>query len=234
MMAFPVVELRKYRIKPRRRDELIELFEEQFIESQETCGMAPLGHFRDVDDADAFIWLRGFPSYESRAAALTAFYIDSKAWQTHRDAANDTMIDSDDVLLLRPARPHSGFDLRGMRRPPIGARDEDRGAVWLSVMLLRAPASNIMIERFESVLPSLTQRSRSISYFVTEPRPNNFPKLAVREGEHAFVACGVCDTLDDVQTCTSIVDERFIEAGAEDLRYVEHSRLRPAPRSLLG
>jgi hypothetical protein len=39
---------------------------------------------------------------DSRRAALTAFYEHGEAWRTHGPAANATMVDSDDVLLLRP------------------------------------------------------------------------------------------------------------------------------------
>jgi hypothetical protein len=44
----------------------------------------------------------------SRAKALTDFY-SGPVWKAHREAANATMIDSDNVLLLRPAVPTSGF-----------------------------------------------------------------------------------------------------------------------------
>ena len=49
-------------------------------------------------------------------AMLAAFY-DGPVWRAHRDEANATMIDSDDVLLLRPWQP---FDLRNLERPPRG------------------------------------------------------------------------------------------------------------------
>ncbi len=42
--------------------------------------------------------------------ALGAFY-GGPVWREHRDKFNDTMIDSDDVLLLRPSGPSSGFAL---------------------------------------------------------------------------------------------------------------------------
>ncbi|MGW1106048.1 NIPSNAP family protein [Streptomyces sp. NPDC002540] len=55
-----VIELRQYTLRPRRRDELIELFDREFVESQEDVGMSVLGQFRDLDDPDRFVWLRGF------------------------------------------------------------------------------------------------------------------------------------------------------------------------------
>jgi hypothetical protein len=114
--TFGVVELRRYALHPGRRDALIRLFESAFIESQERCGMVPIGHYRDLDDPNSFVWFRGFVDMETRLGALEAFYT-SRAWVDHRDAANATMIDSDNVLLLRSARPGSGFEIQGFSRP---------------------------------------------------------------------------------------------------------------------
>jgi hypothetical protein len=49
---WPIVELRQYTLLPGKRDVLIELFEAEFIESQEAVGMKLVGQFRDVDKPD--------------------------------------------------------------------------------------------------------------------------------------------------------------------------------------
>ena len=112
-MDIRVVELRQYLLKPGRTDDLIEVFDRELVETQEACGMRVIGQFRDLDRPDWFVWLRGFADMESRREALTAFY-DGPVWAAHGPAAVDTMIDSDDVLLLEPrllalpvARPES-------------------------------------------------------------------------------------------------------------------------------
>lgn len=102
-----VVELRRYRLHPGQRERLIELFDTHLVEPQEDAGMVVLGQFRDLDAPDSFVWLRGFASMQARLQALQAFY-GGTVWQRHRQAANATMIDSDDVLLLRPAWPGAG------------------------------------------------------------------------------------------------------------------------------
>src|SRR5262249_21434026 len=102
-LCCPIVELRQYTLHPGRRDALVALFEAEFVESQEACGMTIIGTFRDLDDPDRFVWLRGFSDMETRAAALAAFY-GGPVWKAHREAANATMVDSDNVLLLRPGR----------------------------------------------------------------------------------------------------------------------------------
>jgi hypothetical protein len=56
-----------------------------------------LGAFRDVDDPDSFVWLRGFADMPARGEGLQAFY-GGPVWAKHSDAANATIIDSDNVL----------------------------------------------------------------------------------------------------------------------------------------
>jgi len=107
-----VVELRRYTLHPGRRDELIELFEREFVEPQEAAGAHLFGLFRSRASPDEFVWLRGFRSMSERKAALEEFY-SGPVWKAHRSAANATMIDSDNVLLLRPVR-------RGLASPPPG------------------------------------------------------------------------------------------------------------------
>src|SRR4051812_24596785 len=99
--AITVLELRQYTLHPGRRDDLISLFEREFIEPQEEVGAQVLATFRDLDRPDHFVWLRGFADMAARGDALAAFY-GGPAWQAHRETANATMVDSDDVHLLRP------------------------------------------------------------------------------------------------------------------------------------
>jgi hypothetical protein len=94
-----IVELRRYVLRPGRRDELIELFEREFVEPQEALGAQIVGMFRDVRDPDRFVWIRSFPDMAVRLAALRGFY-GGPVWREHGPAANVTMIDSDDVHLL--------------------------------------------------------------------------------------------------------------------------------------
>ncbi|MEV6647399.1 NIPSNAP family protein [Amycolatopsis sp. NPDC051371] len=108
-----VLELRRYTLHPGRRDELISLFEREFVSPQEAAGAHLFGLFRVPSSPDEFLWLRGFQSMSARKAALESFYF-GPAWRRSRDAANATMVDSDNVLLLRPVR-------RGLASPPPGS-----------------------------------------------------------------------------------------------------------------
>jgi hypothetical protein len=179
-----VVELRQYTHHPGRRDELIALFERELVEPQEALGMQVVGTFRDRADPDRFVWLRAFADMPSRGRSLDAFY-SGPVWQRHRDAANATLVDSDDVLLLRPARPLSGFAAGTATRAPVGATTLPRGLLSATLCPLRAPADDALIDKLET-----TARAHAgigdgelVACLVTETAPNDYPRLPVREGE---------------------------------------------------
>ncbi len=178
----PILELRQYTLVPGGRDVLVDLFDAELVESQEAHGMDVVGQFRDLDDPNRFVWLRGFPTMEERAESLAAFYT-GPVWKAHGPAANETMVSSDDVLLLRPARAGSAFALAGERRSRNGGA---RGLVAVWVTQLDGEA----VARFEdTTAPEIAERGGSVlAYFVTEPSENTFPALPVREHERVFVA----------------------------------------------
>ena len=184
----PVVELRMYTLHPGRRDELIELFEREFVETQESVGIQLPGQFYDLDDPNQFVWLRGFNDMSARQASLDAFY-SGPIWKTHREAANATMIDSDNVLLLRRVHPTSGFSFKNGNRPPRGSRAVQDGFVAATIYYFNKPATPGFISYFENTMqPELARSGGSIlAYFMTEDSPNTYPGLPVREGEHVFV-----------------------------------------------
>lgn len=184
----PVFELRQYTLHPGRRDELIDLFERYFIESQEAVGMQVPAHFRDLDAPDRFVWFRGFDSMAARGQALPAFYLHGAAWQAHREQANPTMIDSDNVLLLREAWSGSGFMPSSRARAPIGAKPASDAVFMVTTYALVNPADAAFIDFFRDTLAPRARAAgaRLHASFVSEESENNFPRLPVRR-EHVFV-----------------------------------------------
>src|SRR5712675_3254075 len=147
-LCCPIVELRQYTLHPGKRDALIDLFEREFIETQEAVGIKVIGQFRDVDDPDRFVWLRGFRDMASRAKALQDFY-GGPVWKAHREAANATMIDSDNVLLLCPAKSTSGFSFGNKERPRAGVNEARSELIVATIYYFDAPVDAPFVEFFE-------------------------------------------------------------------------------------
>ena len=184
----PIVELRRYSLHPGKREALIALFDRELVETQEECNMAVMAQFRDIDDPDVFTWLRGFADMDSRKAALTAFY-DGPAWITHRDAANATMIDSDNVRLLRPVNITSGFEPRGANRPNVDATSTPPGLTVITIYTIVPQARAGFADFFDRMIAPEMSASGAPprATLETAPYDNTFPRLPVREHEHAFV-----------------------------------------------
>ena len=223
------------------RGVLIELFEREFIESQEALGITLVGQFRDLDDPNRFVWIRGFADMTTRAQALETFY-SGAIWKKHREAANATMIDSDNVLLLRPARPAAGFSLENAERQAPGARENPRALVVATIYHLQDGTGNDLVEFFERAIQSeLTKAGTSVrAYFVTENHPNTFPALPVREAANVFVWFSVfsdekayerhADALANLMQWRNKIAE---ELTARLKERPEILRLVPTPRSRL-
>lgn len=222
-----IVELRQYTLHPGKRDVLIDLFDREFVESQEETGIALIGQFRDLDDPDRFVWLRGFPDMEARLQSLGAFY-SGPAWRDHRKAANAIMIDSDDVLLLRPLETGSGFDL-GERGQP-GATGPGPGAVVAGVHRFSDADDDLAPRVRAGLAEGLAGHGLTPVAFVTEASPNTFPRLPVREGESVLVWFAVLtdQASADAALTAARVDPALAALFAAALQIL---RLRPTARS---
>jgi hypothetical protein len=215
-----VIELRQYTLRPGRRDDLIRLFEERLGEPQEDAGMAVLGQFRDLDEPDRFVWLRGFPNMPRRTESLHAFY-DGPVWREHRDAANATIEDSDDVLLLRPVGTAFALEEARLRSADAGAA----GRGFVAIVIAHA-ASPVGEAAFGTQLAAIRPAVRAaggalLAGLVSEYAANGFPRLPVREGEHVAVWIAAC------------ADEKTLDVVAAIDPASEIRRLQPTARSAL-
>jgi hypothetical protein len=235
-----VTELRQYTHVPGRRDALIELFDDRFLDGQEAVGMHVPGQFRDLDDPDRFVWLRGFDDMSARDEALTSFY-DGPLWAANRDAANATLVDSDDVLLLAPVHLEPDYPVYGQSRPPVGAHDVPESVVFVTVLCRNRRIDDELSRFFLDVaMPILGDTGASpLAVFGTDPSPNTFPRLPVRD-DNVLVWASRFDSDADLathraslarsSTWTSAVLPRLYEGltGAP-----QELRLRPTARSQL-
>ncbi len=213
-----VVELRQYTLHPGARDTLVRLFDAHFVESQERCGMRVIGQFRDLDDPDRFVWLRGFPDMEARTRALEAFY-GGPVWKEHAAAANATMVDHTNVLLLRPIDATAGFRFDARLRPEPESPVIAGGVVIATIDHLDGrPASDVV------AAPGNAGDVNVLARLVTEPARNPFARLPVREDANVRVTFFSCAATDAHHPSPVI---------GPGVRRREHLRLEPTRRSYL-
>ena len=229
--SFPLVELRQYTLHEGQRDVLIRLFEREFIESQEAQGMKVIGTFIDLDRPNRLVWLRGYKDMDSRLAGLTSFY-GGPVWKAHREEANATMVDSDNVLLLRASGEGSEFSLP-RARPSLGEQTQS-GLIVATIYYLKgapAEAQNLFETR---VKPALERTGiRPLAWFVPESAPNNFPGLPVREGEQVLVWFAAFNDAGDHAAHRAVLNEAAAPLAPMLAREPEVLRLKPTSRSLL-
>jgi hypothetical protein len=114
----------------------------------------------------------------ARTEGLRSFY-GGPVWAANRIAANATMIDSDNVLLLRPLD-----EARSSLLQP------GTSLVVATIYLLAAPVDDAFKRFFATrAMPLLAATGAPVvARFQTEYAKNDFPALPVREGEHAFLS----------------------------------------------
>lgn len=234
-----VVELRQYTLHGGTREQLIHLFENEFIESQEALGIRVIGPFRDLEDRNRFVWLRGFPDMNERGRMLSAFY-EGPVWRAHRDAANATMIDSDNVLLLRPAHGRSA-NLGSSERVDTGSFGRN-ALVVANIHYVDRSAIKNFTQFFEKAMtPVLTNTGAYvIAVFETETARNSFLRLPVRESETVLIWLAVFrDTGQFEDHVTALRDSPdWRKHAPQDVlrqfsRKPEVLRLAPTPRAQL-
>ncbi|MCW6533662.1 putative quinol monooxygenase [Sphingomonas lycopersici] len=172
-----VFELRQYTLKGGTRSAFARLFEQQFVTSQDAVGCHVLAVFRDLDDPDRFVWIRGFADMDARKTALQTFYT-GPAWQAHRNAANAMILDSDNVLLLKRI---SG---------PVGPKAlGNKGVTRIAIHRLRDVDPAAFAAFFDARMRAEIRAAGGalIATLASEAAANNFPRLPVREHDPVFL-----------------------------------------------
>lgn len=166
-----VVEFRRYRLRSAAHVNVLhDLFQRYLIAGQSAAGMRIGRLYRDADAPEEFVWWRGFADMRSRRTALQAFY-EGPVWAAHRDAANATMLESDDVLLLRWAAHAASAE--------IGGRGQ--ACAVAAAMVIRNLHHRDADEVASRVHASLMARlDAGASVLVSETAVNDFARLPVR------------------------------------------------------
>jgi hypothetical protein len=125
---------------------------------------------------------------QTRQIALTSFY-SGPIWKAHGRLAAGTMVDSDNVLLLRPLRPDTVFAPSTMKLPPPGTRGRGKGVLVASIVYVERNTPSQFGEFFEKELKTRWEQAGApvIAQMVSEHSPNTYSSLPVREKENVFV-----------------------------------------------
>ncbi|WP_167759834.1 NIPSNAP family protein [Massilia horti] len=231
---YSVIELRRYIIKEGRVGDFARYFETWFPEAFQQLGALALGQFTEPEAPNRFTWLRAFRNMDGRAVANSAFYY-GPVWKEHRNQLNDLMVDSDDVLLLRPLDPKHGVPVL----PAVDPVSEPSGATGVVVAQLFPVAPGAM-ERFVTAAAPNFDRyrqggARDAGLLVTLDERNNFPQLPVRTDGPFVVWLGVFDDIRTFDAMRPVVKEAAARLVASGLLRGEPELLilKPTPRSRL-
>lgn len=225
----PIVELRQYTLHEGQTNALIDLFEQEFIEPQEALGMKIIGTFRDFDRANRFVWLRGFEDMESRLRGLAEFY-DGDVWKAHRETANATMIDSDNVLLVRALSPAARF-----HGSPGSREGSGRDSVLAATIYYLKSDPEDFAKLFEDQVKAKLEEAGVpvLAWFVSAKEANNYPRLPVREGEHVLLWFGRFDDWETHESKASVIADAQSPLSGHFAQPLEVLRLVPTERSEL-
>lgn len=231
-MTDTVFELRRYTLKPGARETLIAVFDTHLVETQEAAGMSVICQFRDPAAPDQFVWFRGFADQAARTRALPAFY-GGPVWAEHGPAANETMLEWHDVLMLKPAAAlGSGFATSGRERLPPGTADLEDGHPYLVAIHHLAPdtaddkaslAADVIADALRATGGNM------VASLISDRSENGFARLPVREGECVVVTLIRPAVPQAIPALEAALREIAVGTG----RAPDIARLIPTARSLL-
>ncbi len=214
MLCCPIVELRQYTLVPSKRDDFINFFETQFVETQEAAGMTVIGQFRVIENPNSFFWIRGFADMPRREQALTTFY-HGPVWKTYRSRANSMLVENDNVLLLHQAHDGSGFPAPTAPRAPLGSTIDPPGIIAATMYYLGSNLAATFDSGFEKTIrPLVTEHgARVMATFATDNSPNNYPSLPIRTDANLFVwfSCFPSESAYEAYANALIADSRWAE-----------------------
>jgi hypothetical protein len=208
---YSVIELRRYTLVEGSARRFSRSFETWFPEAFQQLGALVMGHFFERGAVERFTWLRGYPNMAARAAVNTAFY-DGPVWQEHKATLNQWIVDSDDVLLLRPL--HAGAAIPAIASvDPVAEPEGAGGIVVLQIVPVREGALEDCAQAAEPWFASYQGRGvAEAGILATLDEANNFPRHPIRTDGPFLVWMGV---LRDQQALDAL--QPAFDAGAAAL-----------------
>jgi hypothetical protein len=171
-----VLELRNYLLKPNLADTFSQYFHSKFVAPMNDLGGYTLGEFKISGVDDRFVWLRGFANMKTRVQFLNDFYLNSPTWKEYGEGANEMMINSNNVYLLKPL--HKNVLLK-----------TDKTFTVIDFYICNSTIEKV-IKLFDTkYIPFLkTINVDDISFWISEMTKNDFPRLPVFQDKNLLVS----------------------------------------------
>ncbi|MDJ1485648.1 hypothetical protein QNI16_34475 [Cytophagaceae bacterium YF14B1] len=197
-----VLEIRNYLLEANTTDRFIDYFDTHFVEKMQQLGGYTLGEFIVKDQPDRFVWLRGFSDMQKRLTFLNDFYMTSDIWKKFGPGANEMMINSDNVHLLRPLQEGNQLTDPITHIESNSFPDYKVATIDYYIANTRLPE---LVDLFNtSYLPFLKSTDiRTVSLWVSESSPNDFPRLPAFQDPNLLVAITFYATEDEYKIRTS-------------------------------
>lgn len=204
---FQVIEFRRYTIKEGEREHFAQYFESYFPEAFQQMGAIVFGQFFEHKNPVGFTWMRGFKNTDARAIINSGFYY-GPLWREHASTMNSLMVDSDNVLLLRPLSSAQGVVVL----PAVDPIKETKGAqgiVIAQIFPVKPSSVDAFAQRAEETFASYRAAgAREAGVLVTLDVPNNFPQLPVRTDGPYLVWLGIVKDNTTLETQFASLAER--------------------------
>jgi hypothetical protein len=181
-----VLELRNYLLRPGMRREFSNYFAKYLIQPQIDKGGYVLGQYELKAAADNFLWLRGFRSMQSRSRFLPEFY-GGAVWKRHREQANQMMLNSDNVYLLRPLI-WDGYTLVEGKGIEAESLKNNQGITVIDYYIANTKLEKLISFFSQHYIP-LSRKAgiEKSTIWVSELTENDFPALPVFQDKNLLV-----------------------------------------------
>jgi hypothetical protein len=204
-----VIELRNYLVRQGRRDEFINLFEENFTRSQNILGGYTLGQYRVKGADDNFFWIRGFKDMSVRNKFLNDFYYRSPVWKQHKSAANSMLLNNDNVHLLKPLNLKDSSNDTGFSFN-TNWFGQEKGVAVVDFYTSNTKLEKLIefVRRKYAAILS-TFKIENTSFWISETTPNDFTGLPVFQDRNLLVQITFYKNEFEYQAKMKDVDSRM-------------------------
>jgi hypothetical protein len=195
-----VLELRNYLLKPNMTDTFSDYFNNHFVKPMTELGGCTLGQFKINGVNDRFVWMRGFTDMATRLKFLNDFYVNRPVWKEFGPGANDMMINSDNVYLLRPLN-NNGSSREQSEAINSNVLRTGKGIIVVDFYICNSTLDKVIELISTAYIPFLKNLDiHSITLWISEMSENEFPALPVFQDKNLLVSITTYKDENEYQT----------------------------------